>query len=61
MADRQTAYSISLFGTQTGEEPQDVAAPSRIQQALVDFIMSFTLDNAFIYRHVQPARRPWLF
>jgi len=52
MADRQSAYSVSLFGSQTGDGAQDATAPSRIQQALVDFIMEFTIDNAFIYRHV---------
>jgi DNA replication licensing factor MCM5 len=51
MADRQSAYSVSLFGSQTGDGVQDATAPSRVQQALVDFIMEFTLDNVFIYRH----------
>jgi DNA replication licensing factor MCM5 len=50
MTDRQTAYSISLFGSQAGEGGQDVASPSRVQQALVDFVMDFHLDNVFIYR-----------
>jgi len=50
MADRQSAYSISLFGGQETEGGQDATAPSRVQQALVDFIMEFTLDNVFIYR-----------
>ncbi|KAL1799268.1 hypothetical protein ACET3X_003305 [Alternaria dauci] len=50
MADRQTPFSISLFGSQAGDGPQDAAAPSRVQQALVDFIMDFTLDNIFVYR-----------
>jgi DNA replication licensing factor MCM5 len=50
MADRQTAYSISLFGSQAGDGGPDVAAPSRVQQALVDFVMDFHLDNVFIYR-----------
>jgi DNA replication licensing factor MCM5 len=52
MADRQSAYSVSLFGSQTGDGVQEGTAPSRIQQALVDFIMEFTIDNVFIYRHV---------
>ncbi|PSN74769.1 DNA replication licensing factor mcm5 [Corynespora cassiicola Philippines] len=50
MADRQTTYSVSLFGSQAGDDRQDATAPSRIQQALVDFIMDFHLDNVFIYR-----------
>jgi hypothetical protein len=52
MADRQTAYSVSLFGSQAGDGVQDATAPSRIQQALIDFIMEFTIDNNFIYRSV---------
>jgi hypothetical protein len=51
MGDRQSAYSVSLFGSQAGDGVQDATAPSRIQQALVDFIMEFTIDNAFIYRY----------
>ncbi|KAH4402316.1 DNA helicase [Parastagonospora nodorum] len=50
MADRQSAYSVSLFGSQAADGVQDATAPSRIQQALVDFIMEFTLDNVFVYR-----------
>ncbi|KAH7079696.1 MCM2/3/5 family-domain-containing protein [Paraphoma chrysanthemicola] len=50
MADRQSAYSVSLFGSQNADGVQDATAPSRVQQALVDFIMEFTLDNVFIYR-----------
>lgn len=51
MADRQSAYTVSLFGGQESESGQDAAAPSRVQEALVEFIMSFTLDNVFIYRY----------
>ncbi|KAF1995233.1 hypothetical protein P154DRAFT_526516 [Amniculicola lignicola CBS 123094] len=50
MADRQTNYAISIFSSQQGEESGDATSPSRIQQALVDFIMDFHLDNIFIYR-----------
>jgi DNA replication licensing factor MCM5 len=52
MADRQTAYSVNIFGSQAGDGVQDATAPSRVQKALVDFIMEFTIDNAFIYRCV---------
>lgn len=51
MADRQTPFSISLFGSQAGDGPQDDTAPSHVQRALVDFIMEFTLDNIFVYRY----------
>ena len=50
MTDRQTAYSISIFGSQAGDERQDGTTPSRIQQQLVDFVMDFHLDNVFLYR-----------
>ncbi|KAF2733362.1 MCM-domain-containing protein [Polyplosphaeria fusca] len=50
MADRRAAYSISLFGSQADDDRQDGPSPSRIQQALVDFVMDFHLDNVFIYR-----------
>ena len=50
MTDRQTAYSISIFGSQAGDERQDGTTPSRVQQQLVDFIMDFHLDNVFLYR-----------
>ncbi|KAF2871339.1 DNA replication licensing factor mcm5 [Massariosphaeria phaeospora] len=50
MADRQSTYAISLFGSQADGDRQDAAAPSRVQQALVDFIMDFHLDNVFLYR-----------
>lgn len=53
MTDRQTAYSISLFGSNQGDDRQDGTSPSRIQQALVDFVMDFHLDNVFVYRYVE--------
>lgn len=52
MADRQSVYSVSVFGSRASEGGQDAAAPSRVQQALVDFIMAFNLDNNYIYRYV---------
>lgn len=48
--DRQSAYSISLFGSQRDDNAPDSVSPSRIQQALVDFVMEFHLDNIFVYR-----------
>jgi DNA replication licensing factor MCM5 len=53
MTDRQAAYSISLFGSQAGDERGQNAAPSHVQRALVDFIMDFHLDNIFIYRYIR--------
>ncbi|ORY19145.1 DNA replication licensing factor mcm5 [Clohesyomyces aquaticus] len=49
-ADRQSAYSISLFGSQAGDDNRHGPAPSRTQKALAGFIMDFHLDNVFIYR-----------
>lgn len=60
MADRQTAYSVSLFGSQAGDGMQDATTPSRIQKSLVDFIMEFTIDNAFIYRYAVQAQVEWI-
>ncbi|OCK77307.1 DNA replication licensing factor mcm5 [Lepidopterella palustris CBS 459.81] len=50
MADRQSAYSISVFGSQRDDSAPDTVSPSRVQQALVDFVMEFHLDNIFVYR-----------
>jgi DNA replication licensing factor MCM5 len=52
--DRQSAYSISLFGSQRDDNAPDSVSPSRIQQALVDFVMEFHLDNIFVYRYATP-------
>ncbi|KAF2703073.1 MCM-domain-containing protein [Pleomassaria siparia CBS 279.74] len=49
MADRQSTIAVSLFGSAQGDDPHD-QAPSRVQKALVDFVMDFHLDNIFIYR-----------
>lgn len=56
MADRQTAYSVSLFGSTHGDDRQDGTSPARVEQALVDFIMDFHLDNVFIYRYAKGSR-----
>ncbi|KAF2276569.1 DNA replication licensing factor mcm5 [Westerdykella ornata] len=48
--DRQSTYTVSLFGSQHGDDRNDGSSPSRIQSALVDFVMDFHLDNVFIYR-----------
>jgi len=55
MADRPSNFAISLFGSAQGDGPQDATVPSRVQQALVDFVMDFHLDNIFIYRFVATA------
>jgi DNA replication licensing factor MCM5 len=50
MADRQTTYSISLFGDLVEKERQDGPSASQVQQSLVDFVMDFHLDSVFVYR-----------
>ena len=56
MADRQSLYTISVFPGE-GDGDRGDAAPTRIQQQLVDFIMDFHLDNVFVYRYVRQATR----
>ncbi|EON63035.1 DNA replication licensing factor mcm5 [Coniosporium apollinis CBS 100218] len=47
--DRQSVYSLSLFGHDKDDRNAD-EQPSRIQQQLVDFVLDFHIDNVFIYR-----------
>ncbi|KAK3044876.1 hypothetical protein LTS18_000120, partial [Coniosporium uncinatum] len=47
--DRQTNYSISLYGPRSDVDDEEINR-GRIQQQLVDFILDFHLDNVFIYR-----------
>ncbi|KAF2816581.1 DNA replication licensing factor mcm5 [Mytilinidion resinicola] len=48
--DRQSAISVPLFGSQIDDDGPDGMQPSRIEQALVDFIMEFHINNVFVYR-----------
>jgi DNA replication licensing factor MCM5 len=52
-ADLQSTYTVSLFGSTQGDDRRDGSSPSRIQTALVDFVMDFHLDNVFIYRYAE--------
>jgi DNA replication licensing factor MCM5 len=48
--DRRSVYTLSVGlgpGSQAGGEPDSRA---HIQQQLIDFILDFRIDNAFIYR-----------
>lgn len=45
--DRQSAYSLSLFGESTVDGQSSNKAT---QQQLVDFILSFHLDDNYVYR-----------
>ncbi|KAF2140279.1 uncharacterized protein K452DRAFT_273918 [Aplosporella prunicola CBS 121167] len=46
--DRQSTYSLSLFGGQDNQDGED--SNSQIRQQLVNFILDFHIDNIFIYR-----------
>jgi len=47
--DRQTNYSISLYGPRSDIDDDEINR-GRIQQQLVDFVLDFHLDNVFVYR-----------
>ena len=53
--DRQTTYSLDLWGEQKSEVSAGQESNNQVQKKLVDFILSFAVDNAFIYRY---AERP---
>jgi len=50
--DRQTTYSLDLWGEQKSEVSAGQESNNQVQKKLVDFILSFAVDNAFIYRYV---------
>ncbi|KAM0723702.1 hypothetical protein Q7P37_000690 [Cladosporium fusiforme] len=47
--DRQTVYSLDLWGEKS-EQNDGQESNRQVQKKLVDFILSFAVDNAFIYR-----------
>jgi len=49
--DRQTVYSLDLWGEQKSEVSAGQESNNQVQKKLVDFILSFAVDNAFIYRY----------
>lgn len=51
--DRQTVYSLDLWGEKS-EQNDGQESNRQVQTKLVDFILSFAVDNAFIYRYVWP-------
>lgn len=50
--DRQTVYSLDLWGEQKSEVSEGQESNRQVQKKLVDFILSFAVDNAFIYRYI---------
>jgi hypothetical protein len=49
--DRQSTYSLDLWGEQKSEVSAGQESNNQVQKKLVDFILSFAVDNAFIYRY----------
>jgi len=49
--DRQTVYSLDLWGEQKSEANDGQESNNAVQKKLVDFILSFAVDNAFVYRY----------
>lgn len=50
--DRQTTYSLDLWGEQKSEVNEGQESNRQVQKKLVDFILSFAVDNTFVYRYV---------
>jgi hypothetical protein len=50
--DRETVYSLDLWGERKSEVSTGQESNIQVQKKLVDFILSFAVDNAFIYRYV---------
>lgn len=44
--DRQTVYSLDLWGEQKSEVSTGQESNNQVQKKLVDFILSFAVDNA---------------
>lgn len=49
--DRQSVYTLSVFPQDTSQAGED--SRGHVQEQLVNFILDFHLENAFIYRSVQ--------
>jgi hypothetical protein len=57
--DRQTVYSLDLWGEQKSEASAGQESNNQVQKKLVDFILSFAVDNAFIYRYATLGLSSW--
>jgi len=49
--DRQSVYTLSLFGEERSANGAGGGSNRQIQQDLVDFVLDFHLENVFIYRY----------
>lgn len=50
--DRQSVYSLSIGYGRGSQADQAPDSRANIQHQLVNFILEFQIDNAFIYRYV---------
>lgn len=50
--DRESVYALSI-GLSRGTQADEPDSRTNIEQRLVDFILEFQIDNAFIYRCVE--------
>jgi len=50
--DRQSVYTLDLWGENRSNVSEGQQSNRLTQKQLVDFILSFAVDNAFIYRYV---------
>jgi len=48
--DRQSVYTLDLWGENRSNVSEGQESNRQVQKKLVDFILSFAVDNAFIYR-----------
>lgn len=48
--DRQSVYTLDLWGENRSNVSEGQESNKQVQKKLVDFILSFAVDNAFIYR-----------
>ena len=48
--DRQSVYTLDLWGENRSNVSEGQESNRQLQKKLVDFILSFAVDNAFIYR-----------
>ena len=50
--DRQSVYALSI-GLSQGTQADEPDSRVNIEQRLVEFILEFQIDNAFIYRYLR--------
>jgi DNA replication licensing factor MCM5 len=48
--DRESVYALSI-GLSRGTQAEEPDSRTSIEQRLVDFVLEFQIDNAFVYRY----------